>query len=68
MGDVMAKCLRPTVQMHEHELRDAIGNAVEFELFREKRRFNEVDIAIAPIILPLSYHTFYTCCPRFTRR
>ena len=28
----MDKCLRPTVQMHEHELGDAIGNAVEFEL------------------------------------
>lgn len=32
MGDVMAKCLRPTVQMQEHELRDAIGKAVEFKL------------------------------------
>lgn len=31
MGDAMAKCLRPTVQMDERELRDSIGNAVEFE-------------------------------------
>ncbi len=32
MGDVMPKSLRPTVQMHDHELRDAIGSAVESEL------------------------------------
>lgn len=38
----MAKCLRPTVQMAEHELRDAIGSTVEFELLGKSDKSQNV--------------------------